>query len=445
MLVLAEEAARPAGLSGLIAELTSCSASSRFDRFFDRLRVLRFGQLGAGLRFEGQRVAAVGLFGQVVFEQFGRHGRAGARAGSGCRWSCRRRPGRRRRATTASDQPDGDRRVVMPRAEAADRVEGRRSPRNHPLPCGVRRRAAALRRSRRPRAPIRQVGAERLAQDDQVLGLVGGDRGGERLRRRRRELGRRPRGSGSAAALVEFVGEERGSRASVFTSPSSRVLRLRLRPRRRGRASPWSSRRRVPAPGRGAAAAAARVSGPRSSGTAAAVGVDQGQLLADGDVEDLGVGLLFGRFAAALPALAAAGEERRHGEDRRAQSRRRRAARMIRFCEHGSYCQPMSLERRGLGDWRPRSTPAGAARAWSSGARRAAADPPRRYRGLLGAAADRLRRPGAGSGGRRESRQRVARARSHSWRDNTIEQRVRKLQGARRLRRDRPPWRSRLR
>ena len=43
----------------------------------------------------------------------------------------------------------------------------------------------------------------------------------------------------------------------------------------------------------------------------------------------------------------------------------------------------------------PRSSPAVAARAWSRGARRVAADPPRRYRGraLLGAAAARLRRP----------------------------------------------------
>ena len=42
---------------------------------------LALGDLGAAVRLDHQRVAAVGLFGQLVFEQFGGVGRAGARQG----------------------------------------------------------------------------------------------------------------------------------------------------------------------------------------------------------------------------------------------------------------------------------------------------------------------------------------------------------------------------
>ena len=81
MLVLAEEGlGAPSLLSGLIAELTSCIA---FSRLIDSsIACAYFGSVSApGLRFEGERVAAVGLFGQVVFQQFGRGGRAGAGQG----------------------------------------------------------------------------------------------------------------------------------------------------------------------------------------------------------------------------------------------------------------------------------------------------------------------------------------------------------------------------
>ncbi len=91
-------------------------------RFGDGGRVLGFGQLARG-RFHHQRVAAVGLFGQVFFQQFRRHGRAGAGerqvfAGLAAGGLADRDKGDR------EHEPDGDDGVVMARAEPTDGVEG---------------------------------------------------------------------------------------------------------------------------------------------------------------------------------------------------------------------------------------------------------------------------------------------------------------------------------
>ena len=124
------------------------------DRFGDRGGVVRIGQLAAG-GLEDERVAAVGLFGQVLFQQFGRGRRAGPRQGEVfAGLAAGRRAGDDQRHR--DDQPEGDHRVVMPRAEATDRVEraGHRS--IIPYQEAFRRRGAAIPRTRT--LPARRFG-----------------------------------------------------------------------------------------------------------------------------------------------------------------------------------------------------------------------------------------------------------------------------------------------
>jgi hypothetical protein len=79
--------------------------------FRHRLGVFRFGQLALG-RFQDQRVAAVGLFGQVVFEQFGGGRRVGPRQGQVfARLAARGVADCQQR--DREDHPGGDHRVVV--------------------------------------------------------------------------------------------------------------------------------------------------------------------------------------------------------------------------------------------------------------------------------------------------------------------------------------------
>ena len=89
----------------------------------DRGRVLRIGQLFALGRDQHQRVAAVGLFGQVVFQQFGRDRRVGAGQGQVFAGLAAGRLADQDEGDREHD-PDPDHGPVVARAEPADRVEG---------------------------------------------------------------------------------------------------------------------------------------------------------------------------------------------------------------------------------------------------------------------------------------------------------------------------------
>ena len=356
------------------------------DGFFDRLRVLRLGELGAGLRFEGQRVAAVGLFGQVVFEQFGRRGRAG--------------PGQRQVVVglvagglagddqdDGGDQPDRDRRVVVTRAEAADRVEGAGHARNHPLlRSRISRPAAGFRRCRNPAGPMRAVGAERPGEKTtRCWASLAAIEAAKRLRRRHRQVGGVVEEVGELEA-GHFVGEERGV-ALGLRGRRGRLLRLRLRTRRAGPriafvkpltcSCSWARKWR----------AIALLFAVEQRQTLP-VGVDQGQLLADRDVEDLGVGRPCRRSIELPPPPppppqpARAAHDRRHEPGRSSTAARRLPARI-----GGSY------PRSSAGDWVPGMGATKLERLadeihscrrcprlveWREAC---AADPPRRYRG----------------------------------------------------------------
>ena len=151
--------------------------------FADGGRVLGRGERGAGLGLNHQRVASEGLFGQVLFHQFGRFGRTGSGQGQVV-------VGLALAGLPGDDEgdgdhdPDRDRRPVVPRAEATDRVEGRRHAGIIPF----------YRRAGRPHSsgpagfsPFSNAfGTEAarpaprsLAQEGYVLGVAGGERGGE--------------------------------------------------------------------------------------------------------------------------------------------------------------------------------------------------------------------------------------------------------------------------
>ena len=203
-----------------------------------------------------------------------------------------------------------------------------------------------------------------------MLGVAGRDRGGERARGRGRELGHVLEEVRELRA-PQFVDEEQ---EVAFGSPRrSRALRLRRRP------AAEAAHRLGPAVDvflllGHIAARIARVSGSRSSGIPWRVGVDQGQLLTDRDVEDFDVVRLFG-LAAGLPFSPQPTSS--------AASRSARARQAPHFplsaLIAGSYCHAMkatALERLGdeihacrrcprLVEWREAQ----------------AADPPRRYRG----------------------------------------------------------------
>ena len=151
-----------------------------------------------------------------------------------------------------------------------------------------------------------------------------------------------------------------------------------------------------------------RGAAPRSSGSVRVVGVDRGQLAGE-DVLRISASAALSatavRRAASPPPPQAPSASRDQGRAREEQGAAHGAAARDSVPGHGEAAKPMSYgTRRGAGRaGGARSTPAAAARAWSSGARPCAADPPRRYRGedYWARPARRLRRPGGAAGDRR--------------------------------------------
>ena len=192
---------------------------SRLTGFFDRLRVLRVGQLRPALRFEApagccRRPVRAGCLRAVRSPWSSR-----CRAGSGCRWSCSPEAWPTTTRTTASDQPDGDRRPVVARAEAADRVEG------------PGHRASSPTGRRRRRGP-NFAGLE-------GLGDRFGETGAERLPAGRPGAGpgwRRSRRAASAASATSSL--------AIALELVRRSSRFRVRRGRARTSSAWSSARR---------------------------------------------------------------------------------------------------------------------------------------------------------------------------------------------------------